>query len=1006
RREQELSALQRTLLDNTLAGILIVRRRRIVSANRQCARMLGYGDPAELVGLSTRSLCVDDDEFQRIGRLYAQLWRGERVHAMDVRIRRRDGSEVLFDAAAGIAGLRASRSTVWTFVDVTERARLQHQLRHDALHDILSDLPNRRALDEFLPRALARAQRRGKVVAVGVLDLDDFKPVNDTYGHDAGDALLRELARRLGRSMRKSDMLARLGGDEFVVVLDDLDEATLQTQLQRLATRLHRAVEAPFALGGERQAHIGMTLGLATFPRDGADADVLLRHADAALYQLKARKRDRTTWWQYGVLAQAAGVAADETSDDAGEPDAYGAESARMLHEYAAVVRGAVAAFVRSVYTGSGAYGGFAAALRHFDSAELAGLERRHAEHLEALFSARTTRGEVDARAKQLGRAQALVGIQPAQLIEPTGSLRQMLAQACASSGLASGPRHRLLRAVEQRLQDDLQGQLRAAHRTMGAYFKVLNHDACAPATLWRDALRGLVEPIGALPGILACVVLRPNARGRFEVEAAAGPQAERLSSAMAAADYAVHLEPQEPARKGLVSEAWRTRQLQTSAHLERDPRVATWHEVFQAAGGRSAVAVPIIAEHGRCALVVWLLGAYPNQFDAAWVTPFIRSLQYRAAQAWNSTRAAASHVLSQDVAQDWRDRLLDGGLDMHVQPVVDLLTGECLRVEALARLRLAGGRIVAPAAFLPILGEQELDWLFRSGLEQVCARLQAWDREGLRVDAAINLPPSCLLNPACAQWVQAALELHGIESSRLTIELLETQGIEFEAQNLALRSLQALGVKLAMDDLGAGYSSLQRLAQLPFDTIKIDQGLLLNLRKDPLQTLSLVRAIVRLAAELGRTLVVEGVEDRGAIEAAVQCGARYAQGYGIARPMPAEQFAAWLRDFRLRPGAEEVHTSLGMLARCRRLEPRDAGDTPPRTGDAVPHFLRVRELQHAGLADWYAQLSARMAAAGASRAWIDWLVREVALEAGPAEPPTPGRAPAAPRAPRRQANC
>ena len=328
------------------------------------------------------------------------------------------------------------------------------------------------------------------------------------------------------------------------------------------------------------------------------------------------------------------------------------------------------------------------------------------------------------------------------------------------------------------------------------------------------------------------------------------------------------------------------------------------------------------------------------------------------------------------------RERLLDGGLHMYLQPVVDLHTGACVKVEALARLQLEDGRVLSPAQFLPALGEAELDRLFRDGLEQLLGHVREWDAQGTRMDVGINLAPSSLLNPACPGWVASALSRHGIEPSRLTLELLETQDVDFQMHVAAVLRLKDLGVLLAMDDLGAGYSSLQRLAQLPFDVIKLDQSLTLNMRRDPLQTLCLVRSLVRLAAELGRLLVVEGVEDPGVIEAVLECGARYGQGYGIARPMPAATLLAWKRDFRLAARNGEIRTFLGMLARCSRLcrptpqEAHSAGD------DAVSRFLAGCGLSDSELARWYAQASVagRIGSVGQAD-WMGWLVQQARVE-------------------------
>ena len=182
---------------------------------------------------------------------------------------------------------------------------LQLEESHRARHDLLTGLPNRFALTQYLPQALAAARRDGSVLAVGMLDLDDFKPVNDTWGHDVGDMLLREIAQRLRAAIRKFDVLVRLGGDEFVVVIEQIDADHVLEQLGDVLRRLHAAVEQAFELAPGCRVSVGMSMGLALFPLDAQDPEGLVRQADAAMYQAKLHKRDRARWWQ---LAPASGA--------------------------------------------------------------------------------------------------------------------------------------------------------------------------------------------------------------------------------------------------------------------------------------------------------------------------------------------------------------------------------------------------------------------------------------------------------------------------------------------------------------------------------------------------------------------------------------------------------------------------------------------------------------------------------------------------------------------------
>ncbi|MCX8018465.1 MAG: EAL domain-containing protein, partial [Rhodocyclaceae bacterium] len=168
---------------------------------------------------------------------------------------------------------------------------MEHQQRLENLahYDALTHLPNRALLADRLRQALAAAQRSGHWLAICYLDLDGFKPVNDTLGHAAGDQLLREIARRLEASIRGGDTVARLGGDEFVLLLGNL--AGLE-ELENAIMRLLSAINQPIAIDGH-QVTVSGSIGVTLYPQDDSDADTLLRHADQAMYRAKEAGRNR-----------------------------------------------------------------------------------------------------------------------------------------------------------------------------------------------------------------------------------------------------------------------------------------------------------------------------------------------------------------------------------------------------------------------------------------------------------------------------------------------------------------------------------------------------------------------------------------------------------------------------------------------------------------------------------------------------------------------------------------
>ncbi len=176
-----------------------------------------------------------------------------------------------------------------TFIDIDEQKQAEARLTQLANHDALTGLPNRRLLNDRLQMAIANAHRHQAQVAVALLDLNGFKPVNDNLGHDSGDLLLVQLAQRLSALTRENDTCARIGGDEFLLVLSD--QANPEETLQSLQ-RIHQTLELPFELNGHRTS-ISASIGVASYPVDGDNLTQLIRRADQAMYVAKALHKDQ-----------------------------------------------------------------------------------------------------------------------------------------------------------------------------------------------------------------------------------------------------------------------------------------------------------------------------------------------------------------------------------------------------------------------------------------------------------------------------------------------------------------------------------------------------------------------------------------------------------------------------------------------------------------------------------------------------------------------------------------
>lgn len=218
-----------------------------------------------------------------------QVWHGEVVD------QRKDGSRYTADEI--ISPLRENDGHVTHFIalqhDITQRERATKQEHYMAYHDLLTGLPNRAMFNLLQQKAIAQANRTQQLMAVMFIDLDGFKPVNDTLGHRAGDQLLAAVGERLRSSIRQSDTIARVGGDEFAMLVPGLEDAETADMLARKVTvNLAR----PFSLRGER-IQIHASVGIALFPSHGADGETLLAHADKAMYQAKLQGGNRHVFY-------------------------------------------------------------------------------------------------------------------------------------------------------------------------------------------------------------------------------------------------------------------------------------------------------------------------------------------------------------------------------------------------------------------------------------------------------------------------------------------------------------------------------------------------------------------------------------------------------------------------------------------------------------------------------------------------------------------------------------
>lgn len=279
----------RRLVELSPDAIFVLRNTDCIFANKAGLQLLGAASQEQLAGKSIVDLVHPDfreEVRQRIQRLEHE---GRHVTRLEEKFIQLDGTVIDVEVAAAPFVDNGQAARLLVARDITEARRNKEELEFKASHDDLTQLANRCLLGDRIHQAIASADRNNTMAVVVFIDLDHFKLINDTLGHDVGDQLLIGVAERLKECVREGDTVARHGGDEFVLVLQDQhDVDTIATWVARLIDH----VSQPFTVA-EHRLFITCSIGLSVYPRDGSDMHTLLKHADAAMYQAKAEGRNQ-----------------------------------------------------------------------------------------------------------------------------------------------------------------------------------------------------------------------------------------------------------------------------------------------------------------------------------------------------------------------------------------------------------------------------------------------------------------------------------------------------------------------------------------------------------------------------------------------------------------------------------------------------------------------------------------------------------------------------------------
>ncbi|WP_413702402.1 putative bifunctional diguanylate cyclase/phosphodiesterase [Psychromonas sp. KJ10-10] len=291
KKSEEKLQLAYRVINDTREGIIITDAKQlIVDVNPAFTQITGYASD-DVIGKHRNILFSDKQSPQFYEEMWQTVieqdsWQGE------VWSRTKQGN--LYAELLTISSLKNDYNQVTHYVsvfsDITHSKKRQDQLNLMAHYDVLTKLPNRALFIDRFQQSIAHSKRSGNQLAVCFLDLDDFKPVNDNYGHEAGDRLLIEVAHRISACIREEDTVSRQGGDEFAILLNDIKT---MSQYEVTMQRIHSALAEPYIIDDIKH-YITASSGVTLYPSDDGDIDTLLRHADHAMYQSKLAGKHRS----------------------------------------------------------------------------------------------------------------------------------------------------------------------------------------------------------------------------------------------------------------------------------------------------------------------------------------------------------------------------------------------------------------------------------------------------------------------------------------------------------------------------------------------------------------------------------------------------------------------------------------------------------------------------------------------------------------------------------------
>lgn len=287
----------KAIFDNNPAAIFVVDQDRIIrDVNKSFCRIFGY-EKEEIIGKSAFVLHISAESFGAFKKYVSKILKNQNEAInIEYKFKKKDNTEIWVEMTGSFVDLADNQEAIiYSVIDTTPLHKAKEELHFQAFHDPLTKLPNRSYLEIELEKAMGRANRYDTKLAVCMIDLDDFKPINDQFGHNKGDIVLQTIALRLKNTVRKTDFVARLGGDEFVLLLESIKDTK---HLEKILKAIEKAVKTPIEIVPNVFVDVGLSMGVYLYDKTkNISQERIIKKADIAMYKAKQEKNTRALYW-------------------------------------------------------------------------------------------------------------------------------------------------------------------------------------------------------------------------------------------------------------------------------------------------------------------------------------------------------------------------------------------------------------------------------------------------------------------------------------------------------------------------------------------------------------------------------------------------------------------------------------------------------------------------------------------------------------------------------------